>query len=139
MFKFLGVALIALAVAVAVVPMFTDCQSQGQVITLANGNTIPMKCHWTGVAELGLAIPAVGIGAMMVASRRRETLSYLSVTGLVLAGVMIALPNGLIGVCQMPTHTCVSAMKPALTGLGSLAAAAGLVGLVWSRRAKGLS
>jgi hypothetical protein len=136
MFKFLGVVLIVLAVAIAVVPTFTDCQSQGSVITMANGSTTPMKCHWTGVAELGMAIPLVGVGIMMMASRRKETLSYLSVTGIVLAGVMIALPDGLIGVCANPTHVCVTAMKPALNSLGALVALGGIVGLIQSRRIK---
>ena len=138
MFKVLGVALIALAIAVAVVPHFTDCQSQGLTLSLANGNTAPMKCHWTGMAEFGLALPALAVGAMMVASRRRETLTYLSVTGLVLAGVMIALPNGVIGVCQMPTHTCVAAMKPALTALSGRGRWSGRSGLVPPRQASRL-
>ncbi len=139
MFKVLGVALVALAIAIAVVPVFTDCQSQGLQITMVSGKTTPMKCHWTGIAELGMAIPLVGIGAMMVASRRKETFAYLSITGIAITGVMLALPNGLIGVCASPTHTCVTLMKPALTGLGSVAALGSIVGLVWSRRAKGLT
>jgi hypothetical protein len=139
MFKVLGIALVALAIAMAVVPKFTDCQSQGAQITLANGKTTPMKCHWTGVAELGMAIPLAGVGMMMAASRRKETATYLSITGIAIAGVMVSLPNGLIGVCAMPTHTCVTLMKPALTAMGSVAAVGCVAGLVWSRRAKGLS
>jgi hypothetical protein len=135
-FKVFGVVLIMLAITIAVVPMFTDCQSHGSVITLANGNTIPMKCHWTGVAELGMAIPLAGVGGMMIASRRKETLTYFGVSGIIIAGVMLALPTNLIGVCSMPTHICVSAMKPSLLGLGSLAAVMSAVGLVLSRRIK---
>jgi hypothetical protein len=138
MFKVLGIVLVALAIAIAVVPTFTDCQSQGLQITMANGKTTPMKCHWTGIGELGMAIPVAGLGAMMVASRRKETLTYLSLTGIIVAGVMLALPNGLIGVCATPTHTCVTLMKPALNGLGSIVALGSIAGLVLARRNKDL-
>jgi hypothetical protein len=139
MFKVFGVALVVIAVAIAVVPMFTDCQSQGKQIALANGKQIPMKCHWTGIAEAATAIPLALVGGMMVASRRKQSLTYLSILGIALGGVAIALPSGMIGVCQTPTMTCVTAMKPALLSLGGLAAGISVVGMVLSRRAKGLS
>ena len=40
-----GVALVVLALATAIFPQFTDCESQGKMITLANGKTVSMKCH----------------------------------------------------------------------------------------------
>ncbi len=137
--KVFGVALLAFAVAIAIVPMFTDCQSHGMFATLQNGNSIPMKCHWTGVAELGLAIPLGVVGGVMVASRRKETQTYMGITGIAIAAVMLAVPNGLIGVCAAPMHTCVTLMKPALTGLTSVALVMGVVGLVQARRSKDLT
>ncbi len=144
MFKVLGIGLAAIAIALAVVPKFTDCQSHGAVITMRDATgkvtgTTPMKCHWTGVAELGLAIPLGMVGIMMALARKKEAVTFLSIAGVALAGVAIALPNGLIGVCSMPTHTCVTTMKPALTALGSAAALGAIVGLVWSRRSKTLT
>ncbi|OGO06572.1 MAG: hypothetical protein A2Y92_04440 [Chloroflexi bacterium RBG_13_57_8] len=139
MLKVLGVTLVVLAVALAIVPHYTDCQSQGLELTTANGKAVPMKCHWTGVAEFGMAFPLAAVGAMMIISRRKETLSFLSVTGIILAGVSIALPNGLIGVCATPTHTCATTMKPALTALGGIIAGASILGLILSARSKVLS
>jgi len=139
MFKVFGITLIVLAVALAAVPTFTDCQSQGKAITLANGKTVPMKCHWSGIAEVGVAVPLGIVGAMMAASRRRSNLTNLSVLGIALGGLAIAFPAGLIGVCQTPTMICVTSMKPTLISLGGAAAGIGLIGLVMSRKAKGLS
>ncbi len=138
MFKVFGLILVALAIAIAVVPHYTDCQSQGLQITMANGMTTPMKCHWTGVAELATAIPLAAVGVMMVISRRKDTLTYLSIMGIVIAFVMVALPNGFIGVCASLTHTCVTLMKPVLTGLGSAAALVSVVALICALRGKGL-
>lgn len=136
MFKVFGITLIVLAVALATVPTFTDCQSQGKAIELPNGKTVAMKCHWSGVAEIGVAAPLVVVGAMMTFSRRKNTLGSLSVLGVVLGAMAISFPAGLIGVCSNPMMTCVSAMKPALLSLGGVTAAVGVVGLVLSRRKK---
>lgn len=77
MLKYLGIALIAMAIAIAIIPIYTDCQSRGLQITLPNGNTTPMKCHWTGVAELSLAVPLVGVGAMIAVSQPQKGDSHL--------------------------------------------------------------
>ncbi len=144
MFKVLGIGLAALAIALAVVPRFTDCQSQGKMITLRDASgkvtgTTSMKCHWTGVAELGVAIPLGMVGIMMAFARKKETARYLGISGIALAAVAIALPNGMIGVCKSSMMTCVSTMKPALTTIGSVAALGSVVGLVWSWRSKSLT
>ena len=47
MFKILAGLIIVLALVIGIVPQFTDCQSHGRAIALANGTTVPMKCHWT--------------------------------------------------------------------------------------------
>ena len=136
MLKIIGLVVVVLAVALVVVPMFTDCQSQGKQITLANGKQISMKCHWTGVAEIGVAVPLFLVGIMMVVSRRRSNLVMPSILGITLGGLAMAFPGGLIGVCQTPTMTCVTAMKPALLSLGGMAAVLSLVGLVLSVKTK---
>ncbi len=135
MFKFFGIFLVVLAVGLAVLPRFTDCQSQGKAIALANGKTVPMKCHWTGVAELATAAPLAVVGVMMVTTKRRVSLTHLSVLGVVLGGVAVALPSKLIGVCATPTMLCHSVMSPGLTVGGSLAIATGIVGIVLARKA----
>ncbi|MEL7563168.1 DUF4418 family protein [Dehalogenimonas sp. 4OHTPN] len=138
MFKVLGVVLVVLAIFAAVFPMFTDCQSQGKAITLANGKTIPMKCHWSGVAEIAAAAPLAVVGVMMTFNRRKTTLMQLGGLGVVLGAVIIALPTFLIGVCQTPTMTCVTLERPGLITAGALVIASGLVGMVLAARSNRL-
>lgn len=134
--KVLGVALIAMALAIAVVPHFTDCLSQGNLLTLANGATQPMKCHWSAQSEIGLGIPLVGVGAVLAFSNRKTTLLGISILGILLGAMVITVPNALIGTCGMATHICNTAMKPALNVLGGLAVAGSLGGMVLARRSK---
>jgi hypothetical protein len=136
MFKAFGIALAVLAVGLGVIPQLTDCLSQGLTTTLANGAVQPMKCHWSAVAELGVAVPLFVTGVMLVGSRRKNMLTNLGIFGVVLGAMAIAFPASLIGVCQMPTHVCVTEMKPAILGMGSLTGAIGVVGILFARKLK---
>jgi hypothetical protein len=118
--KVAAAIVVLLAIAIGVVPMFTDCQSAGRALTLADGRQIPMKCHWTGRAELGLSLPLLALGIMMGFSQRKEARRTLGVAGTTLGAVAILLPTELIGVCMNPDMPCVSTMKPALILMGAL-------------------
>ncbi len=128
--KVIAGILIVLALVVGVVPQFTDCQSQGNAIELSTGKTIPMKCHWTGQAELAIAAPTLFLGGLMAFSRRRDTLRALAVLGIVLGAAVIALPTLLIGVCANPDMLCNMVMRPLLIFAGILIAAASAAALV---------
>jgi hypothetical protein len=95
-----------------------------------------MKCHWTGIAEVGVAIPLLTVGAVMTANRRKQNMMTMGILGIVLGAMAIAFPNGLIGVCATPTMTCHTVMKPALTVFGSLAIVGSLGAMVLARKAK---
>lgn len=137
MHRFFGITLIVLAIAIAVVPTFTDCQSQGQSVTTASGKQIPMKCHWTGIAEIGMAVPLAVVGGMMTLNqRRKDNLRNLAVIGVVLGALAISFPAGLIGVCPTPTMICHTTMSPVLITLGSLTIVGSLGALVSTRKMK---
>ena len=70
--KVVGIVLVVMALVIGIVPQFTRLPVAGQVDRAAQRQVIPMKCHWTGRAELGLAVPLLAVGAMMVGSRRKE-------------------------------------------------------------------
>ena len=132
--RFFGIALLVLALAIAVVPAFTDCQSQGKSLTTTNGKTVPMKCHWTGIAEIGVAVPLITVGVMMTANRRRDNLRNLGVIGVILGAMAISFPAGLIGVCATPTMVCHTLMRPALIILGSLAIVGSIGAIVLTKK-----
>jgi hypothetical protein len=132
--KVLASIVILLAVAIAVVPIFTDCESAGRMLTLADGRQTSMKCHWTGRAELGLGLPLLAVGVMMMFSRRKESRWMLGIAGTSLGVVAILLPTNLIGVCMNPDMPCVSTMKPALILMGALVIGASLATVVLSWR-----
>ena len=132
--KAIAVLLIILALVLAIAPAFTDCQSQDKVITLENGKTISMKCHWTGRAEIGVAVPLGLVGIMLLFSRRRESRVDLSILGIALGVLAILFPTVIIGVCMTPTMTCVTAMEPILIAAGAVAVAASLAALVLAAR-----
>ena len=134
MLKAIAVLLIILALVLAIAPAFTDCQSQDKVITLENGKTISMKCHWTGRAEIGVAVPLGLVGIMLLFSRRRESRVDLSILGIALGVLAILFPTVIIGVCMTPTMTCVTAMEPILIAAGAVAVAASLAVLVLAAR-----
>ncbi len=132
--KIMGGLSICLALAIAILPMFTDCQSQGKAITLANGKTVPMKCHWTGVAELGIAVPLAMVGVFEIFSKRKESNNILSSTGGALGIMAILFPTALIGVCSNPMMLCNSVEKPGLIALGALTIGVSAVVFFTSRK-----
>jgi hypothetical protein len=124
--------IVILAILIGVIPLFTDCESQGRSITLADGRQIPMKCHWTGRGELVLAIPLLAVGGLMFFSRRKETQMALGILGVILGVLVILLPTTLIGVCMSADMLCNSVMKPSLILMGSLVVVISLASTVLS-------
>jgi hypothetical protein len=133
MIRVLGIILVVAALVIGIVPQFTDCQSQGRSLTLDNGKTIPMKCHWTARAEWATAFPLVAVGAMMGFSRRKESGRILAIMGIVLGLFAILLPTALIGVCST-AMVCNLTMRPLLIFMGIVTIAVSVVGLMLNER-----
>jgi hypothetical protein len=131
--KVAAALIVILALVIGITGQFTDCQSQGKAITLANGKTIPMKCHWTSMAELGLALPLAMVGGLMAVSRRRESQRNLSLMGVGLGAVAILIPTVLIGVCSSGM-SCEIVLRPALILAGTLVVAISAVTFILSLR-----
>ena len=137
--KAFGILIVVLALVIGIVPQFTDCKSQGKVLTLQNGKTVDMKCHWTARAEIAVAVPMFLVGAVMVGGKRKETWQVTGLMASTLGVLAIALPTQLIGVCSsaMP---CNLVMRPALLLTGGIVVVAGALAFVTSgKRADDIS
>jgi hypothetical protein len=134
MWKIAAALIVVLALVIGLVPQFTDCQSQGRALTLQNGKTVPMKCHWTAIAEIAMAVPLAGVGAVTAVSKRKESRRILAGLGVLLGIFVILLPTVLIGVCASADMLCNSVMKPTLILGGILIIAISLAVLITSER-----
>ncbi|RPJ41052.1 MAG: DUF4418 family protein, partial [Chloroflexi bacterium] len=97
--KKFGIGFIVLAAVIAIVPLLTQCQAFGKAIALANGKTVPMKCHWTAEAALASAIPLAIAGVLLLVNHRKETHMSLYIISGLLGAIVILLPTVLFGVC----------------------------------------
>jgi hypothetical protein len=93
-----------------------------------------MKCHWTALAEIAMAVPLLVVGGLIAFNQRRETLRALSIVGAVLGIYVIMLPTQLIGVCMSADMLCNMVMKPTLILTGALITSGSLVAFMILRR-----
>ncbi len=118
--KIPGGLLIGSAVLIAAIALVYNCQAEGQMITLANGSKIPMKCYWTAIAEASVAGTLLLSGLMLYLSKGKEARRNLSLFGLAFGALVMLLPTVLIGVCPNPAHDCNRIMLPSMLFLGTL-------------------
>jgi len=131
--KFMGGLIIALALVIGIVPIFTDCLANGRSLTTADGKVVPMKCHWTALAEIGLAVPLAMVGVSNILSKRKETANTTNLMGGALGALVLLFPTVIIGVCANSAMPCNLIEKPALLFSGILVVAISLFGL-WNSR-----
>lgn len=125
--------MIVLALVLAIAPVFTDCESQGKMLTTADGRNVSMKCHWTGIAEVAAAVPLGIAGLYALRGRRREGLRFAALIGAASGLMAVLLPAVLIGTCGNASMVCNLLMRPILLGSGILAIAAGAALFVAAR------
>ena len=76
----------------------------GKLLDLANGNQVPMKCHWAGQAAI--AISVIIIAAAIMALLAKKEYKGLMVVNAVAAVVLFLVFTSLIGVCASETMRC---------------------------------
>ena len=132
--KILGGLIIVMALVIGIVPLFTDCQSQGRSLTTDAGKTVAMKCHWSAVAEIGVAVPLLLVGILTITSKRKETVRSLAAFGVTLGALAILFPTALIGVCASNMMICNMVMRPILILSGIVAIALSVIVALRTRK-----
>ena len=97
------------------------------MLELANGNSVPMKCHWTFVADT--FIPIIGVVVALAAmtckdqsGRRAAAIGYIAT-----AAIAACMPASFaIGLCAMPDMHCHSTAAI----VWALSAVAAIIGIV---------
>ena len=125
--KGLSAMLIVLALVIAIVPTLTDCLSQGRSLTTKDGKSVPMKCHWTGIAEIGVAVPLALTGVLGLRKQRKDAARTQALFGASAGALAILFPTALIGVCAMPDMICNMVMRPTLIAAGIISIAVSAV------------
>lgn len=73
----------------------------------------PMKCHWSVLAESGVAIILLGIALIYGITKTFREKSLISFVTILIGTVAIIIPSVLIGGCSMKTMACQSQAFPA--------------------------
>lgn len=78
----------------------TPCEG---MIETAKGMEVPMKCHWTDVALLYLAVATIVVGIANIIKNSKSTLELI---GMGVLAIAITMNNVGIGVCKMEGMAC---------------------------------
>lgn len=76
----------------------------GKLLELANGNQVPMKCHWAG--EAAVAVCVIILAAAVMALLARKEYKGLMVVTAVAGAVLFLVFTSLIGVCASEEMRC---------------------------------
>ena len=97
------------------------------MVELANGNSAPMKCHWTFVADTFIPIIGVVIALMAITCKDQSGRRAAAVGYIATAIVAACMPASFaIGLCAMPEMHC----HTTATIVWALCAVAVVVGIV---------
>lgn len=133
--RIFGLVVIVTGLLVALVPnvILPVCE---ELVKTAMGTSIPMRCHYTATAEIGVGFLLAVAGALFfVYGGPFKINGVLSAMILALGVVTILIPTVLIGTCAAPDHPCNVGSKPALILLGAFTLLLGAGGVWQSWRA----
>ena len=128
----IGTFFLTLGLLIAIGPqtIFKPCSALLEITAEegARGMTVPMRCHWSAKAEIGIGGVIALLGLLLLFFHNVQVRLGLSMALPALGLVSVLLPGRhLIGVCMARTMECRILMLPMLTMLGSLIIAVSLV------------
>jgi hypothetical protein len=114
-----GIVIVLLGLFVVLVPavIFPTCETQ---IETAAGGTVPMRCFWSGRAEIGIGALIAASGLLMLAFRPALVRAGIAVATALLGVLGILIPTVLIGGCESPMMDCNTTTFPAVIVANSL-------------------
>ena len=125
-----GILFIVLGLLIAIGPQLFFQPCDGTLQICVNGEPsdkfVPMKCHWSAMAEVGVGGAIALLGVLLLCFRRAQIRFGISLAQVPLGIAAILLPTQLIGVCSNPQMKCNELMFPMLIVLGSLVIALSL-------------
>ena len=99
----------------------------GKMLELANGNQVPMKCHWAGQAAIAVSVIILAVAVMALLAKKEY--KGLMVVNAVAAVVLFLVFTSLIGVCASAEMRC---QTTKIWGIGAavITVAASLINLI---------
>ncbi|MBN7773242.1 DUF4418 family protein [Clostridium aminobutyricum] len=114
-----GITVAVLGAMIILVPVciFPTCSG---VIETAAGGTVPMKCFWSGRAEIGIGLLILCSGILFILVKSPLIRIGVSIMTALSGFVGILIPTLLIGGCEMMTMSCRMTSFPAVIVLSVL-------------------
>lgn len=130
---FSGIFFVLAGILLALIPtdIFPVCD---KLVTTAAGTTIPMKCFWTGRAELGAGGFFVFAGLALLVIRQRTVHSGIYLLSIAGAALALLFPTYLIGLCKTESMACRMGTEPGLLVWGGIVLLVSIVCFIRSFR-----
>ncbi len=130
-----GIILLILGVVLALMPQII-LPACDKGIELANGSTVPMKCHWTGIfcTILGAFVTLSGILALIL--RNAQTQRVLGVFSILFAVTAILTATCIVGVCKNAIMPCRMGTLPGILVISVLIIAVSILQIIANRPSK---
>ena len=125
----IGIIILVLGALLALVPQFI-LPVCSKMLELANGNAVPMACHYTGLFATVAGILIAFYGLLSILLRKAQTWIALGFGTVALAFATLLVSTALIGVCKNATMPCHMGTQPAVIVLCALIIVCGIVQLI---------
>lgn len=130
-----GITILVLGVLLALMPqILLPVCAKG--LELANGNTVPMACHWTGIFSTVLGVLIALAGVLMLVFREAQTQQALGIFSAALALTTILIATCIVGVCKNAVMPCHMGTQPGVIVVSILTIVCSILQIAASMKAK---
>ena len=85
-----------------------------KMLELANGNAVPMACHYTEIFTTAAGVLIIFSGVLSIFFRKAQTSIVLGLQSAALALVTILISTSFVGVCKNATMPCHMGTQPVI-------------------------